>query len=102
MDRFEIGVDGAGVVCVLQHAEEIDPLLGGRRSESRGRSQARPAQAAGRSRTIEYPKARPRLRGQRRSTLAEDFELLGERDAKNEYVLELGETCRTRLSCSRR
>ena len=92
-------VDGAGVVRVLQHARArwmllVDALKAvGAEGEEKGEM---PFQAGGNRRTravgreMAFPAASAKSVEAAADALAEEFEFLGDREAKNEYVMDLG------------
>ncbi len=89
MDFFEIGSTARASFAFYNTREEIDLLVDAlQRIAASKPAAAKSADAGG---TIEYPKAAGKTPREAAAKLAEDFEFLGERDAKNTYVLELGE-----------
>ncbi|MGN6367088.1 MAG: SufS family cysteine desulfurase [Phycisphaerae bacterium] len=89
MDYFQVGSTARASFAFYNSREEIDLLVAALQRIAASRAAAaKPTPAGG---AVEYPRATARTPRQAAEKLAEDFEFLGERDAKNTYVLELGE-----------
>ena len=89
MDYFEIGSTARASFAFYNTREEIDLLVSA--LQRIAASKTATAKASDNGGTIEYPKAAGKSPRDAAAKLAEDFEFLGERDAKNTHVLELGE-----------
>jgi cysteine desulfurase/selenocysteine lyase len=91
MDRFEIGSTARASFAFYNTREEIDALVSALYKIAAATAPRLTVAAAVHSATVEYPKATAASPRAAADKLAEDFELLGERDARNEYVLDLAD-----------
>lgn len=94
MEHFRLGSTARASLAFYNTREEVDRLIEGLQrivSEAKSRQQesGNAAPPPGDEAAIEYPKATAETVRAAAEKLASDFEFLGERDAKNEYVLDL-------------
>ena len=88
MDRLRISATTRASFAMYNTIEEVDMLAAALKeiiAEASGSS------AASSQDSVQYPSAAADSPAAAADALAEDFEFLAERDARNEYVLELGE-----------
>lgn len=93
MDRFGIPGTARASLAMYNTRADVDALVEGlkgireRATERRGDGATKKEQGG----EMEFPKAFAGSPQAAADALAEDFELLGEREAKNQYVLEMGD-----------
>jgi cysteine desulfurase / selenocysteine lyase len=91
MERFGLASTARASFSFYNTKGEVDALVDGLKAIALARSQKPEASSQkGEDGEIVYPGATVEGVEAAAEKLAEDFEFLGERDAKNEYVLELG------------
>ncbi|HUO07920.1 MAG TPA: SufS family cysteine desulfurase [Phycisphaerae bacterium] len=91
MERFQIGSTARASFAFYNTREEIDALVAALHKIAGSKSATRDFAPHAAPATVEYPKATAPSPRAAAAKLAEDFELLGERDARNEYVLDLAD-----------
>jgi cysteine desulfurase/selenocysteine lyase len=95
MDRFGIGSTTRASFAFYNTRGDVDALVAGVKrivERARGKeAQKVKAPAAADSVEIKYPEAAATTVKAAADELAEVFEFLGDRDARNQYILELGE-----------
>jgi cysteine desulfurase / selenocysteine lyase len=88
MDHFGIAATARASLAFYNTQGEIDALAAALMTIA-GRRQARPTAAERSGQTIAYPAATAQSIRAAADALAGEFEFLGDRDAKNEYVLDM-------------
>lgn len=95
MDRFGIPGTARASFAMYNTVEEVDAFVGALReiiADAKGKAAAPRTAAPQRvNGDIQFPEPQADSPQAAADQLAEDFEFLGDRDARNEYVLELGE-----------
>jgi cysteine desulfurase/selenocysteine lyase len=89
MDRFGIPGTARASLALYNTREDVDALVAGLKRIAEREAARKPAASSGAQ--IEWPKPAGTSPEEVAEELAGDFEMLGERDARNQYVLELGE-----------
>ncbi|HVX86764.1 MAG TPA: SufS family cysteine desulfurase [Phycisphaerae bacterium] len=94
MDRYGVGSTARASFAFYNTRGEVDALVGGLEGIVAGKTEGRSQKSVVSSQKgggggIEYPGAFAGTPEEAAGKLAEEFEFLGERDAKNEYVLDL-------------
>jgi len=95
MDRFAIPGTARASLAMYNTLEEVDAFVEALKeivADAAGKAAAPRAAAAARSNgDIQFPPSEADSPQAAAEQLAEDFEFLGDRDARNQYVLDLGE-----------
>jgi cysteine desulfurase/selenocysteine lyase len=91
MDRFEITATTRASFAMYNTKEDVDALVAGLEEIAREASAKAPAGSVADSTPLKFPEPAASSPRAAADELAEIFEFLGERDARNQYLLELGE-----------
>ena len=91
MDRFKINATTRASFAMYNTREDVDALVTALKKIIGGFAAKTPAVVAPNSMELKYPSATAASPELAADQLAEVFEFLGDRDARNEYLLELGE-----------
>ena len=91
MDRFKIGATTRASFAMYNTREDVDALVGALEKIVRITAVKAPAFIGSETMELKYPSATAASPQLAADQLAEVFEFLGDRDARNEYLLELGE-----------
>jgi cysteine desulfurase / selenocysteine lyase len=91
MDRFRIPSTARASLAMYNTRGDVDALAEALwKMTGRAKTRAEPSKAPAAGAEVKYPKASAPSPQSVADALAEDFELLGDPPAKNEYVLDLG------------
>jgi cysteine desulfurase/selenocysteine lyase len=93
MERFKIGATTRASLAMYNTKEDVDALVGALKKIRLEATASVKTQAsvAGAPDEVKYPEAAAKSVGAAADELAEVFEFLADRDARNQYILELGE-----------
>jgi cysteine desulfurase / selenocysteine lyase len=90
MDRFGIGSTTRASFAMYNTVDDVDALVLGLKEIVKEAGEKSPVVATP-NQEVEYPKASAESPAAAADELAEDFELLDDRDARQQYVLDMGE-----------
>jgi cysteine desulfurase / selenocysteine lyase len=90
MDRLGVGSTARASLAFYNTRAEVEALVEGVKGLVLERSKKHVASSKKGDGKIEYPGAAARSVAEAAAALAEEFAFLGDREAKNEYVLEMG------------